>query len=59
MLGGSASRTFVMEIYELVTINFDWPTAAAASIALLLFASALLGGAALLSRRRSARAFGT
>ena len=42
LLGGSASRTFVMEIYELVTINFDWPTAAAASIALLLFASALL-----------------
>ena len=59
LLGGSAARTLVMEIYELVTINFDWPTAAAASIALLLFASALLGGAALLSRRRSARAFGT
>ena len=58
LLGGSAARTFVMEIYELVTISFDWPTAAAASIVLLLFASALLGGAALLSRRRSARAFG-
>ena len=58
LLGGSAARTFVMEIYELVTITFDWPTAAAASITLLVFASALLGAAALLSRRRSARAFG-
>ena len=35
LLGGSAARTFVMEIYELVTISFDWPTAAAASLALL------------------------
>ena len=26
LLGGSAARTFVMEIYELVTISFDWPT---------------------------------
>ena len=59
LLGGSAARTFVMEIYELVTITFDWPTAAAASVTLLAFASALLGGAAFLSRRRSARIFGT
>lgn len=59
LLGGAAARTFVLEIYELVTISFDWPTAAAASVVLLVFASALLGGAAFLSRRRSARVFGT
>lgn len=59
LLGGSASRTLVLEIYELVTVSFDWPTAAAASLLLLAAASALLAGAAGFSRRRSASVFGT
>lgn len=58
LLGGSATRTLVMEIYELVAVTFDWPLAAAASLALLAAASALVAAAALLSRRRSAAWFG-
>ncbi len=58
LLGGSEVRTWVREIQELVMIRFDWPTAAAASLALLLVAALLLALGAALSHRRSARAFG-
>ena len=59
LLGGPGARTIVLEIYELVTMRFDWPTAAAASLLLLLLASTLLIAGALFSHRRSANAFGT
>ena len=44
LLGGAATRTLVLEIYELVVVIFDWPTAAAASLALLLTLVAGGGG---------------
>ncbi len=59
LLGGSGARTLVLEIYELVAVTFDWPTAAAASIILLVAACALLAAASAFSRRRSASIFGT
>lgn len=58
LLGGAATRTLVLEIYELVAVTFDWPTAAAASLALLAAASALVAAGALVSRRRTAAWFG-
>ncbi len=58
LLGGSATRTLVLEIYERITIHFDWPAAAAASLVLLAAATALLTATAGFSRRRSATVFG-
>ncbi len=58
LLGGSATRTLVLEIYERITIHFDWPTGAAASLILLVLATALLAATAGFSRRRSATVFG-
>ena len=58
LLGGGATRTLVLEIYERITIHFDWPSGAAASLVLLLAATALLALSAGFSRRRSAAIFG-
>ena len=57
LLGGPDARTLVMEIHELVAVRFDWPAAAAASLALLLGSAVLVGTVARLARH-PAGAFG-
>ena len=57
VLGGAGSSTVVMEILERARFPLDWPSAAAASLALLALVAAILGAAAALARRR-ARVFG-
>jgi len=59
LLGGAGSRTWVLEIQELLTLSFDWPTAAAASLLLLAAAMGLMALAAFYSRKRTALWFGT
>ncbi len=58
LLGGAGMRTWVLEIHEQLTLSFDWPTAAAASLLLLAAAMGLMALAAFHSRRRTALWFG-
>ncbi len=58
LLGGATSRTWVLEIRELLTLSFDWPSAAAASLLLLVAAMGVMALAAAYSRRRTLLWFG-
>lgn len=51
LVGGPEAPTLVTEIYRLVAVRFDWPTAAAVSLALLFVSAAIVGAAARFARR--------
>ena len=56
LLGGPGAGSVALQIHELLTISFDWPTAAAASLLLLLAAALPLAAAALAGRRAAGAA---